>query len=102
MAEERKRPLDQEGLDDYVKSALGRVPIKKRKRPRYPSEVQRQKATYSIPRELHQGIREIAKDLEVPVSDVARAFLEFGLRQYHSGELELEVGPDYERRRIIL
>jgi len=48
-------------------------------------------ATYrGIPPELQREIKEVAAELGVPVGDVARAFLEHGLRAYRDGELTLE------------
>ena len=101
MTEERESPLEQPELDNYVRDALRRPVEAKRKRPRYPSEATRHKATFDIPRELHDEIRAIAKELEVPVRDVARLFLWRGVEGFRSGELEIDVGPDYERKRVV-
>lgn len=52
-------------------------------------------ATYrGIPRDLQASLRHIAEDeLYVNVGEVARAFLEFALAAYTSGELTLETKP---------
>lgn len=46
-----------------------------------------------IPRELHESIKEIADDLGVPVGEVARAFLEYGLEACRRGDLVLQPKP---------
>ena len=43
-----------------------------------------------VPPELHTAIKEVAKDLQVNVDDVARAFLEYSLRCYEMGRLRIE------------
>ena len=48
------------------------------------------KVTYrDIPPELNDTMKDIAVELSVSVSDVARAFLEYGLKAYERGELSL-------------
>ena len=49
------------------------------------------KATYrGIPPELHEEIKRLARKLNVPLGDVARAFLEYGLAAYEAGDLDLD------------
>jgi len=43
-----------------------------------------------IPPELHKKLVDIAADYEVAVGEVARLFLEHGLKAYTSGELGIE------------
>jgi hypothetical protein len=42
-----------------------------------------------IPASLNAQIKAVAGELGVPVGDVARAFLEYGLEAYRNGALEL-------------
>lgn len=55
---------------------------------------QREKANVvsyrGVPVSLSQQITKIAGELGVPVGDVARSFLEYGLQGYRSGDLKLE------------
>jgi len=44
----------------------------------------------NIPPELHKKLVEIAADYEVAVGEVARLFLEYGLKAYTSEELRIE------------
>ena len=46
-----------------------------------------------IPKQLHQEITKIAAEQEVPVGEVARALLEYALRAYQEGRLELNPAP---------
>ena len=58
-------------------------------------------ATYrGIPRELHHQIVEIAKKKDVPVGEVARAFLEYALEAYQDGDLELNAAPVLGKRTL--
>ena len=48
-------------------------------------------ATYrGIPHELQDRVKEIAHKHEVNIGDVARRFLEYAVRAYDVGDLELE------------
>ncbi len=48
-------------------------------------------ATYrGIPPELQAQIKKIADDLDVPVGDVARAFLQHALEAYQAGQLRVK------------
>lgn len=42
-----------------------------------------------VPRDLQEQLKEVAKKLHVPVGDLARRFLEYGLAAYERGDLEL-------------
>jgi hypothetical protein len=46
-----------------------------------------------IPRKLHESLKEIADDLGVPVGEVARALLEYGLEACRKGDLVLQPKP---------
>jgi hypothetical protein len=46
-----------------------------------------------IPPELHEALKEIAAELEVTVGEVARVFLEYGLKAYEAGDLALDPKP---------
>lgn len=61
-------------------------------------DAQRSKATYDLPAELIERVREIAAELgqagaRVKVSDIARLLLEAGLEQYETGQLEVDLKP---------
>lgn len=43
-----------------------------------------------VPKELSQRVKAVAKSINVSADDVARAFLEYGLATYRSGQLRLE------------
>lgn len=42
-----------------------------------------------VPKELQEQLKALASELHVPVGDVARRFLEYGLEAYERGDLEL-------------
>ena len=46
-----------------------------------------------VPQELHENLKKIANDLGVPVGEVARAFLEYGLEACKRGDLVLQPKP---------
>ena len=61
-------------------------------------DANRSKATYDLPADLIERIRQIAAELgeagaAVRVSDVARLLLEAGLVQYESGQLDVTPKP---------
>ncbi len=63
-------------------------------------DARRSKATYDLPAELIERIREIADELaaehqgaRVRVNDVARLLLEAGLERYEAGELATNLKP---------
>ncbi|GAP13169.1 hypothetical protein LARV_00920 [Longilinea arvoryzae] len=59
-------------------------------------------ATYrGIPPETHQTLIRIASALGVPVDEVARAFLEYGLGQYQAGQLPLSPYPKAQRMTLF-
>jgi hypothetical protein len=51
-------------------------------------DAQRTKATYDIPTQLKDDIKDVAEAEGVPAYEIARLFLEFGLSQYKEGGLE--------------
>lgn len=53
-----------------------------------------------IPPELQEQIKSLAAQLGVPVGDVARAFLEYGLQAYQRGQLPLK--PHAGRGKLTL
>jgi len=53
-----------------------------------------------IPPRLNDELKTVASELGVTVGDLARAFLEYGLEAYRSGELELHAHP--VRKRFTL
>jgi len=46
-----------------------------------------------VPKELHENLKKVANDLGVPVGEVARAFLEYGLEACKRGDLVLQPKP---------
>lgn len=71
-----------------------------RKRPRYPSEENRTKATYDLSLEIIEGLRDIAvqERLGRRPSRVAQALLVHGVEMYEAGRIEFEVrqrGPNW-------
>ena len=61
-------------------------------------DAKRSKATYDLPPELIQKIKDIAGELGeegamVKISDVARLLLETGIEQYEAGELKAKPRP---------
>ncbi len=46
-----------------------------------------------IPVELNQRVKEIAEELGVPVGEVARALLEYGVQAFEEGRLDLTPQP---------
>jgi len=43
-----------------------------------------------IPDHVHERLKEIANDLGVPIGEVARAFLEYGIKACEKGDLVLK------------
>ena len=63
-------------------------------RPKQPTaSATRPKATYDLHIETIQAIRDIAKELEVPVYAVAQRLLDYALEQRQHGRLELRRQP---------
>lgn len=59
-------------------------------------------ATYrGIPPETHQTLIHIANALGVPVDEVARAFLEYSLKQHQAGQLPLSPYPKAQRMTLF-
>ena len=50
-------------------------------------------ASYRIPPELKQTVKEIAADLEISPAEVARAFFEYGLEAHQRGDIDLTPAP---------
>ena len=94
---ERKIPID-----PAVAAALGEPQPKSdtgRKRPRYPSEAKRTKATFDLDAATIEALKGIAsaKGIKRGQSKVAEALLMFALDAYESGAVDLEIdmqGPD--------
>ena len=59
-------------------------------------------ATYrGIPSETHQTLIRIAGSFDVPVDEVARAFLEYSLGQHQAGQLTLSPYPKVQRMTLF-
>ncbi len=95
MADERRDPLEHV---EAVPEILARRPRSKPKRDRS-WDAQRSKATYDLPPELIERVKEIAGEIsaqvgaDVPVYDVARLLLEAGIERYEAGALRFETQP---------
>ena len=64
---------------------------------------QNQKAVYrGVDPKLVSRVKSIAKEFNIREGEVARFFLEYGLRSYGSGELDLTPYPNPERLRMTL
>lgn len=99
MSKRRQKALGD--IDPTVARLVGMNHRTERKRPLYPSEARRTKATYDLPRELQDAIREIARELNVPISHVVRAFLEDASKHYREGSLQLTPKPDPSKLRLF-
>lgn len=83
---------------DLIPSA---VPKKKARR-KWDKAGQEEIATYrGVPAETHQRLIHLAGSLNVPVDEVARALLEFGIDCYHSGNLVLNPHPKAQRMTLF-
>jgi hypothetical protein len=83
---------------DFIPSA---VPTKKRDR-KWERSHQDEVATYrGIIPEARQALVSLAEMIEVPVDDVARAFLEFGVSNYVTGEIKLTPYPKAQRMTLF-
>jgi len=86
------RPLD------FIPAA---EPRKRRERG-WEQEHRAEIATYrGIPPETHQTLIRIATSLGVPLDEVARAFLEYSLRQHRAGHLPLSPFPKAQRMTLF-
>jgi hypothetical protein len=82
---------------DFIPAA---EPRKKRDR-KWEKAHQGQVATYrGVPPEMHQTLLHLAESLGVPVDEVARAFLEFGLAHHKSGHLPIHPYPKAQRMTL--
>ena len=50
-------------------------------------------ASYRIPPELKQAVKDIAADLGVSPADIARLFLERGIDDYQAGKIDVKPQP---------
>jgi hypothetical protein len=57
--------------------------------------------TYYLPAELCDRLREIAQEIEVPVSDVAHYALQDFARRYKNGELDLAPKVWMTRKKLV-
>ena len=69
---------------------------RKRRRRRLPHRM-----TYYLPKGLCEEIKEIAQEVEVPISDVAHYALRDFVDKYRGGEIELEPKVKAVRRKLI-
>jgi hypothetical protein len=66
-------------------------------------EHQNQKVTYrGVDPKLAMKVKNIAGDLRVPEGEAARAVIDYALRAYERGDLDLYPRPDPERMRMTL
>jgi hypothetical protein len=99
---EQEREIPEEPVEAIPK-ALKHKPSQA-KRNRSWERLQRDRGivvTYrGIPSELHESVKDLADELWVNVGDVVRAFLEYSLEAYESGDLELE--PQFKIGKMTL
>ena len=57
--------------------------------------------TYYLPKGLCEDIKEIAEEVEVPISDVAHYALRDFVDKYREGEIELEPQVKTVRRKLV-
>jgi hypothetical protein len=83
---------------DFIPNA---APKKKRSRT-WEKSYQGHVVTYrGIPPQVREGLISLASSLNVPVDEVARAFLEFGVDQYQSGGIRLSPFPKAQRMTLF-
>ena len=89
-------PRREINLGDEPIEALVRRPSKARRNNKWERLHRQRKGFVSyrgIPDSVHERLKEIANDLGVPVGEVARKFLEYGLEACKRGELVLQPKP---------
>jgi hypothetical protein len=105
-ADDESRSIDMPTFSEKqdIKQPLDLIPTAQRRKKRNRDWEQAHRAetvTYrGVPRECHEWIEEIADGLSVPRDEVVRAFLEFGVKQYHWGQLALIVFPKAQRMTL--
>ena len=57
--------------------------------------------TYYLPRELCEEIKEIAQEIEVPISDVAHYALRYFVDRYSDGKIELKPRTVVTRKKLF-
>ena len=57
--------------------------------------------TYYLPKELCEEIKDIAQEIEVPVSDVAHYALRDFVERYQAGDIQLEPQVWITRKKLI-
>ncbi len=80
-----------------------RVASPRKRNRQWEKEHQSQKAVYrGVDPKLALNVKSIAADLVVPSGEVARAVIEFALRAYEEGDLNLAPRPNPDRMRMTL
>jgi hypothetical protein len=83
---------------DFIPNAA----TKKKRSRTWEKSRQDQVVTYrGIPPEVREGLASLAQMLDVPVDEIARAFLEFGVAQYQSGGIRLNPLPKAQRMTLF-
>ncbi len=93
MTASRRDPFEKLKAGDGEPAAHIPPPRSKAKRNREWERAHTVAAYRGIPDELQAEIKRLAEELGVPVGEVARAFLEYGLAAYHAGSLRLAALP---------
>jgi len=76
---------------EAVPKLLAHKPSRAKRNREWEAQQARVTVTYrGIPPELNARLKLVAEELEVPVGDVVRAFLERGLAAYEQGDLLLQ------------
>lgn len=100
MSESERQDVLSE-IDPSVREMLRQEPKSRRKKPQYPSEKKRKRATYDCPLELQARVQVIARKLGVTISVAHNALLEDAVSRCEDGELEFEVVPDPRHKTIL-
>lgn len=98
----RRDPLDTVSTQENLHENLREAKPRKRNR-RWEKQHQSHKAVYrGVDPKLALQIKSIAGDLQIPEGEVARAVIEYALRRYELGDLELRSRPNPYRMRMTL
>lgn len=83
---------------DFIPNAA----TKKKRSRTWEKSRQGQVVTYrGIPPEVREGLASLSQMLDVPVDEIARAFLEYGIARYQSGGIRLNPSPKAQRMTLF-
>ncbi len=108
MAKTTKRRRDPLEPIDAIPEVLSNRQRPQRKRRNRSWDAKRSKATYDLPEDVIQWIRDVAVemgqdyDAKVRVGDVARLMLEFARERYEAGELDERIKKRLKPVKLVL